>query len=424
MSKLTSNQLEQIALESRSASRIIAKQNTATKNAVLKSMANKIDLAESEILQANKKDLQYAKDNQLSDAMIDRLMLDHHRIQEMVVALEEVAELSDPVGEKTEALIRPNGIRVQQMRIPLGVILMIYESRPNVTVEASALCLKSGNAVIMRGGSDAFNSNQALAECWKKALVENDLPEQAVTVLESTEREVLDTLLTLDKQIDLVIPRGGEGLIRYVVNNSRIPVIQHYKGVCHLYIDKDADLEMGEDLLINGKVSRPGVCNSLETLLVHKDIATSFLPEAAERLSENNVEIRGCDKTVAILSKKMQGIKPVTDEDFDAEFLALIIAVKVVDSFDDAIAHIEKYSSDHTEVIVTENTNTANHFIQTVNSSVVMVNASSRFSDGGQLGLGAEIGISTSRLHAYGPMGIQALTTQKFVVCGEGQVRK
>lgn len=424
MSKLTSNQLEQIALESRSASRIIAKQNTATKNAVLKSMANKIDLAESEILQANKKDLQYAKDNQLSDAMIDRLMLDHHRIQEMVVALEQVAELSDSVGEKTEALIRPNGIRVQQMRIPLGVILMIYESRPNVTVEASALCLKSGNAVIMRGGSDAFNSNQALAECWKKALVENDLPEQAVTVLESTEREVLDTLLTLDKQIDLVIPRGGEGLIRYVVNNSRIPVIQHYKGVCHLYIDKDADLEMGEDLLINGKVSRPGVCNSLETLLVHKDIATSFLPEAAERLSENNVEIRGCDKTVAILSKKMQGIKPVTDEDFDAEFLALIIAVKVVDSFDDAIAHIEKYSSDHTEVIVTENTNTANHFIQTVNSSVVMVNASSRFSDGGQLGLGAEIGISTSRLHAYGPMGIQALTTQKFVVCGEGQVRK
>ncbi len=424
MNNLTSTQLEQIGSESRAGSRIIARQGTASKNAVLLSMVKKIKQAEAEILKANKKDLQYAKDNNLSTAMVDRLMLNPERIQQMVEALQEVAELPDPVGEKTKPLVRPNGIKVQQMRIPLGVILMIYESRPNVTVEASALCLKSGNAVIMRGGSDAYNSNQALGKCWKQALIENDLPEQVVTVLQSTERQVLDTLLTLDQHIDLVIPRGGEGLIRYVVNNSRIPVIQHYKGVCHLYIDKDANLEMGLDLLINGKVSRPGVCNALETLLVHKDIAEQFLPLAAEKLSENNVEIRGCDKTTAFLSRKMQGIKSATKEDYDAEFLCLIIAIKVVESYDEAITHIEKYSSDHTEVIVTENTVTANNFIQSVNSSVVMVNASSRFSDGGQLGLGAEIGISTSRLHAYGPMGIQALTTQKFVVCGEGQIRE
>ncbi len=423
MKNLSTEALHQIASESRAASRVIAGQTSEIKNAILLTMADKINNSQATILAANLKDLQSAKENNLSAAMLDRLMLNPDRIQQMIFALKEVAELDDPIGEKTQPLVRPNGIRVQRMRIPLGVILMIYESRPNVTVEASALCLKSGNAVIMRGGSDAYHSNQALAECWQQALSEHNLPQTVVTVLKSTQRQVLETLLTLDQFIDLVIPRGGEGLIRYVVKNSRIPVIQHYKGVCHLYIDKDADLEMGKKLLINGKVSRPGVCNSLETLLVHSEIASEFLTVAAENLSENNVEMRGCEKTIEILSNKMQGVKLATDEDFDAEFLALIIAIKVVDCFDQAIAHIEKYSSDHTEVIVTENNTTANDFIQKVNSSVVMVNASSRFSDGGQLGLGAEIGISTSRLHAYGPMGIQALTTQKFVVCGDGQIR-
>ncbi len=423
MKNLSTEALQQIASESRAASRVIAGQTSEIKNAILLTMADKINNSQATILAANLKDLQSAKENNLSAAMLDRLLLNPDRIQQMIFALKEVAELDDPIGEKTQPLVRPNGIRVQRMRIPLGVILMIYESRPNVTVEASALCLKSGNAVIMRGGSDAYHSNQALAECWQQALSEHNLPQTVVTVLKSTQRQVLETLLTLDQFIDLVIPRGGEGLIRYVVKNSRIPVIQHYKGVCHLYIDKDADLEMGKKLLINGKVSRPGVCNSLETLLVHAEVASEFLTVAAENLSENNVEMRGCEKTIEILSNKMQGVKLATDDDFDAEFLALIIAIKVVDCFDDAIDHIEKYSSDHTEVIVTENNTTANDFIQKVNSSVVMVNASSRFSDGGQLGLGAEIGISTSRLHAYGPMGIQALTTQKFVVCGDGQIR-
>jgi len=382
-------------------------------------MAASLDKSRTKIIEANNIDLKKAEEKGLSSALIDRLKLNDDRIDSMIKAIKEIVQLDDPVGTIENIKTRPNGIQVGTMRIPLGVIAIIYEARPNVTSDAAALCIKSGNGVILRGGSEAFNSNIAIVEALKKGIEEVGVNPDIITFIPTTEREAMTELLKLEEYIDLVIPRGGEGLIRFVTGNSRIPVIKHYKGVCHLYVDKDADSDIAINLLIDGKTSRPAVCNALETLLVHKDIAAKFLPQAASVLKKKNVDIRGCDKTIKYIPDAIGA----TEDDYYAEYLDLIIAVKVVDSYEEAVDHIAKYGSNHTDVIATRNIFTAHKFIQDVDSSSVMVNASSRFADGGELGLGAEIGISTSKLHAYGPMGLEALTTRKFVVIGEGQTR-
>jgi glutamate-5-semialdehyde dehydrogenase len=334
--------------------------------------------------------------------------------------LREIAELEDPVGATTRAWDRPNGLEISKVRLPLGVIMMIYESRPNVTMDAAALCIRSGNAVVFRGGSEAMHTNRVLATIVQQALTDAGLPEKAVQLVPTQEREAIDILLTLDQSIDLVIPRGGENLIRRVVERSRIPVVQHYKGICHVYVDAAADLDKASEIAFNAKVSRPGVCNAMETLLVDKQIAETFIPEIAQRYAEYNVEIRGCETTCSISEKT----KPARDEDWDTEFLDLIIAIRVVDGLDEAIAHIDQHGSNHTASVVTENPQVAERFLNSIDASCVMVNASTRFNDGGELGLGAEMGISTTRIHAYGPMGVEALTAEKYVVRGTGQVRK
>ena len=367
----------------------------------------------------NEKDLAAGREKGLSAAMLDRLALSDQVIESMIIGLQEVAALPDPVGEIDEMIKRPNGLMVGRMRIPLGVIGMIYESRPNVTVDAAALCLKAGNAILLRGGSEAIHSNLALAKVLQDALASEKINPAAIQVVPTTDREAVNVLLSLEEYIDLIIPRGGEGLIRFVAENSRIPVLKHYKGVCHVFVDSDADIDMAIDIVLNGKCQRPGVCNALETLLVHKDIASTFLPLVASRLVAASVELRGCSRTKEILPD----IKDAVEEDWPAEFLDLILAVKVVDDLDAAMDHIVKYGSQHTEVIVTKSYANAHRFIKEVDASAVMVNASTRFSDGGQFGLGAEIGISTTKLHAYGPMGLKELTTKKFIVYGDGQVR-
>lgn len=411
--------IAQMAKDARKASFSVANLSTAQKDAALSAMAAKLVERTELILSENERDLVAGKENGLTDAMIDRLRLTPERIQDLANALTEVTQLPDPVGTIADMKVRPNGMQVGKMRIPLGVIAMIYESRPNVTAEAAALCLKSGNAVVLRGGKEALYSNLVIAKCLHEALVEQNIDPNAICVVPDTDRAVMNELMTLSDDIDLIIPRGGEGLIRFVTENSRIPVIQHFKGVCHLYIDEDADIQMGLDLLLNGKTQRTGVCNSLETLLVNQAIAEQFLPLAAKAMAEKGVKIHACERSIGYFDNA----EPATTADWDAEYLALEIAVKVVDDFDASIAHLETYSSGHTEVICTKDYARANEFVRRVNSAVVMVNASSRFSDGGQLGLGAEIGISTSKLHAYGPMGLESLTTQKFVVMGNGQIR-
>jgi glutamate-5-semialdehyde dehydrogenase len=328
--------------------------------------------------------------------------------------------LPDPVGKIEDFLKRPNGLQVGRMRVPLGVIAMIYESRPNVTVDAAALCLKAGNAIILRGGSEAIHSNIALATILQQALSEHNIDQNAVQIIPVNDRLAINHLLTLEEEIDLVIPRGGEGLIRFVSEKSRIPVLKHYKGVCHLFVDKDADLDKATPLVINSKTHRPGVCNALEGLLVHQDVAEKYLPVIAEALTVLGVELRGCPSSVKIANQ----IKKATAEDWGTEFLDLILCVKVVQNFEEAKRYIQKYGSQHTESIITENYSTAHRFVAEVDASAVMVNTSTRFNDGGQLGLGAEIGISTTKLHAYGPMGLEELTTRKFVVFGQGQIRK
>lgn len=411
--------LIELAKKSRTASNQLARLSTKNKNEILSAMADSLRNEEANILQANAVDIQDGNEKGLSSAMIDRLLLTKERINGMAEALEEIVHLSDPVGLMSDFKIRPNGLQVAKMSIPLGVIAIIYEARPNVTSDAAGLCLKSGNAVILRGGSEAFNSNMAVVNALHKGLEKFGVDTAVVTFVPTTDREAMLELLKLDDYIDLVIPRGGEGLIRFVAENSRIPVIKHYKGVCHLYVDKDADVETAIRLLIDGKTSRPGVCNALETMIVHKDIAEKFLPLAEIEMKKRGVEIRGCEKTKSILPE----IVSAKDEDFGTEFLSLIIASKVVGNYEEAVSHIEKFGSNHTDVIVTNSLQTSQRFIRDVNSSSVMVNASSRFADGGEMGLGAEIGISTTKLHAYGPMGLDALTTKKFVVIGEGQTR-
>ena len=412
--------VETLAADCEQAARELSTLPTEKKNRVLRRMADALEAEEEAILAANGQDVSAAREEGISDALIDRLVLNPERIEKMADALRDVASFADPVGEMSSTTKRPSGIEVGKMRIPLGVVGMIYEARPNVTADAAGLCFKAGNAVLLRGGSNAFRSNQAIASALHEALEAENVNPAAVTVVPTTDRAAVEEMLTLNEHIDLIIPRGGEGLIRYVDETSRIPVIKHYKGVCHLYVDRNADLSVAEDLLLDGKVSRPSVCNALETLLVHEDVADDFLPRAKELLGDAGVELRGDARTRAIL---LDGVEEATEDDYAAEYLDLTLAVRVVDSDEAARAHITEYGSNHTEVIVTDTLPTARRFVRSVDASVVLVNASSRFSDGGELGLGAEIGISTTKLHAYGPMGLDALTTEKFVVYGDGETR-
>jgi len=409
-----------MAKKAKAASRVAAQLNSTKKNILLNAIATAIENNSDMIIEENSKDIAAGREKGLSQAMLDRLVLNDKGIKEISAAIREIVALADPIGDIDKLSLRPNGIQVGKMRIPLGVIAMIYEARPNVTAEAAALCIKSGNAVILRGGSEAIYSNLAIAQCLHQVLTTHDIDENIVSVVPDTSRSVIEDLLQQSETIDLVIPRGGEGLIRYVSENSRIPVIQHYKGVCHLYIDRYADLDKAVDILVNGKTQKPSACNAFETVLVHNDISASFLPLAAKALNDAaQVKIHACKDSLGYFSNA----ELATEEDYKAEYLAQEIAVKVVNSFDMAISHINEFTSDHTEVIISQDISRTQKFVRQINSSVVMVNASSRFSDGNQLGLGSEIGISTSKLHAYGPMGLEALTTEKFVVFGDGQVR-
>ena len=413
------DQMVTLAREAQEATRILATLSATVKNEMLQRMATALEAAVPALMEANEKDLLQAREKGLSAAMVDRLVLNEERIGAMAGGLREVAELPDPVGEITGMWRRPSGIQVGRMRIPLGVIGIVFESRPNVTADAAALCLKSGNAVILRGGSEAINSNLAIGDVLRKELLAMGLPSGALQVVPTTDRAAITELLKLEEYIDLIIPRGGEGLIRFVSENSRIPVIKHYKGVCHTFVDASADYEMAERICINAKVQRPGVCNAMETLLIHQDIAETFVPLIAAALKAKGVEVRGCSVTREFAPE----VKPAVEEDWGTEFLDLILAVRVVEDLEAAITHIRRYGSLHTEVIVTRDYANSQRFLREVNSSVVMVNASSRFSDGHQFGLGAEIGISTTKLHSFGPMGLEDLTTRKFIVLGDGQIR-
>lgn len=413
-------EVRKIAANARQASFAMARLSSGAKDRLLLSMADALISAKELLVAENARDLDAGRAKGLSTAMLDRLMLDEARIKGIADALREVALLPDPVGGVDKMWLRPNGLQVGKMRIPLGVIGIIYEARPNVTADAAALCLKAGNAVILRGGSEAIHSNRAIAAILCAEMAKAGIPEGALSLIPFTEREGVLEMLRQEELIDLIIPRGGESLIRFVVENSRIPVIKHYKGVCHLFVDKTADIPMAGKIIINAKTQRPGVCNALETLLVHREIAETFLPRIADALKALNVEIRG-DGTVCT---HIPDAIAANEDDWYAEYLDLILAVKVVDSMDEAIDHINRYGSLHTEVIVTSDYGNAQRFIREVNSSTVMVNASTRFADGGQLGLGAEIGISTTKLHSFGPMGLEDLTTTKFIVFGNGQVRE
>ncbi len=412
-----------LARRAREASHPLARATREQKDRVLLRLAESLSVNQSRLLEANARDVEAARAAAMAPALIDRLVLNPKRIDDMIRGLQDVAALPDPVGEETEHWTRPNGMRVARVGIPLGVILMIYESRPNVTVDAAALCLKSGNAVILRGGKEARSSNEALANLLRDVLLLEGLPEDCCLFVPESDRELMLALLQQDALIDLCIPRGGEGLIRFVAQHSRVPVIKHYKGVCHLYVDAAADLGMALTLVENGKVSRPSACNALECLLVHRDVAGKLLPQLGERLGRAGVELRA-DAAALPLLHSSGPVVPLRPEDLGTEFLALVLVVKVVDSYEEAIAHILRYGSLHTECIVTEDAAVARRFLRDVDASMVGWNVSTRFNDGGELGLGAEMGISTTKLHAFGPMGLRELTTRKFVVTGEGQVRR
>jgi glutamate-5-semialdehyde dehydrogenase len=410
-----------IAKGAKDASRHLVTLGSSEKADVLKKMASAIMINSAILKEKNEIDVRNAAANGLSTAMIDRLTLTDRVIEGMAAALTEIADLPDPIGSITNMTTRPNGLMVGRMRIPLGVVAMIYESRPNVTADAVGLCLKSGNACVLRGGSEAFNSNQAIVKVLKETLEGTSINPDAIGFIPVTDRAAINEMLKLEEYIDLVIPRGGEGLIRAVGENSRIPVLKHYKGVCHTYVDSEADMDKAFKVCFNAKVQRPGVCNAMETLLVNEDIAEKFLPEMIAMFEKAGVEIRGCPKTKALVPSVR---KDASESDWYEEYVDLILSVKVVGSLDEAIDHIEKYGSNHTEAIITENYTKAMRFLKEVDSSTVLVNASTRFSDGSQFGLGAEVGISTSKIHAYGPMGIEGLTIEKFVCFGDGQIRQ
>ena len=413
------SEIRSAALACRDAAAALAQLDTAARDALLHAMADALDAQADTILAANARDIDAAEARGTSGALLDRLRLDADRLAGVSAAVREVADLPDPVGQVTRDDVRPNGIRVRKVRVPLGVIAMIYEARPNVTADAAALCIKAGNGVILRGGSEAIHSNTAIAQALRTAIQAQGIGADVLTLVTDLRRETVLELLQLHDVIDLAIPRGGEGLIRFVAEHARVPVIKHYKGVCHLFVDASADPDLALRLLLDGKTGRPSACNALETLLVHADIADAFVPRAIAALQARGVEVRGD----AGIAARADGVVAIGKDDDAAEFLDLVIAARVVDSIDAALAHIRRFGSDHTEVIATRDEGNARRFVAALRSAVVMVNASSRFSDGGELGLGAEIGISTTRLHAYGPMGLEALTVERFVVEGVGQVR-
>uniref|UniRef100_UPI00405783B5 glutamate-5-semialdehyde dehydrogenase n=1 Tax=Candidatus Electronema sp. TaxID=2698783 RepID=UPI00405783B5 len=421
---MTNTEIEQLitgmAEKGRKAARKLAALPTDVKDSILLAAAKELEAQRDFIKAENKKDVDAGREKGLSLAMLDRLTLSDKVISSMIQGLHEIAALPDPVGKMDEMKRRPSGITVGRMRVPLGVIGMIYEARPNVTIDAAALCLKAGNGVLLRGGSEAIHSNLALAGLLQKVLASHNVPAEAAQVIPVTDRYGINVMLAQEQFIDVIIPRGGEGLIRFVTENSKIPVLKHYKGVCHMYVDESGDVETGIRLAINGKTQRPGVCNALEGMLIHKTIAPCFLPAAAKELMAAGVELRGCEQSRAIIPE----IVPAQDSDWGTEFLELKMIVKVVDDMDEAIRYIEQYGSQHTEVIVTNSYANSQRFLREVDASAVMINASSRFNDGGQFGLGAEIGISTTKLHAYGPMGLEELTTRKFVVYGAGEIRQ
>ncbi|MDI6727961.1 MAG: glutamate-5-semialdehyde dehydrogenase [Thermodesulfovibrionales bacterium] len=408
------------AREAKEGARSLAKASSKQKNITLIKMAGALKDRAGELISENKKDIEYAEKKGLSKALIDRLTLNEKRIDEMSQGLVEVAQLPDPVGEITRMWQRPNGMTVGRMRVPIGVIGIIYEARPNVTADATSLCLKAGNAVILRGGSEAINSNRAIVNILRDTAKAEGIHEGAITFIDIPEREAVMEMLKLEGIIDLIIPRGGEGLIRTVTENSRIPVLKHYKGVCHVFVDRDADLIMAEEICFNAKVQRPGTCNAMETMLVDEAIAEGFLPKMLKRFEEAGVELRGCPKTISIYPD----INEVGEDDFYNEYLDLILNIKVVKDMEDAMDHIAKYSSAHSDAIVTMNYDRAMRFLKEVDSSAVLVNASTRLNDGFQFGLGAEIGISTDKIHARGPMGLEELTCTKFIVFGSGQLRE
>ncbi|MCC7201818.1 MAG: glutamate-5-semialdehyde dehydrogenase [Nitrospirae bacterium] len=412
--------IEEKGRKAREGARRLAVLSSAVKNRALIEMADAIEAASGRLKEENGKDIRAGEAGELSSALIDRLTLNDKRIREMAQGLREVAALPDPVGEVTRMWTRPNGMQVGKIRVPIGVIGIIYESRPNVTVDSAGLCIKAGNSVFLRGGSEAIHSNKAIAKILIDAGLKAGLPEGAITLVDIVDREAVMAMLRMDHYIDLIIPRGGEELIRTVSANSTIPVIKHYKGICHTYVDEDADAGMAGEICFNAKVQRPGTCNAMETMLVHKGAAERVLPGLLEKFRKAGVEIRGCSRTRQL----DPAIRLATEEDWDTEHLALILNIKIVDDMDEALRHIETHGSQHSEAIVTNNHKRAMQFLRAVDAAAVFVNASTRLHDGGQFGLGAEIGISTTRIHARGPMGLEELTSMKFIVLGDGQLRE
>ncbi|MFT6915695.1 MAG: glutamate-5-semialdehyde dehydrogenase [Motiliproteus sp.] len=412
--------MAQLGAQARSASAVLARANTGIKNAALLAIATALDSSRAALLEANGLDMDNGAAKGLDAAMLDRLALTPPRIDAMIEGLRQVARLPDPIGGITDMNFMPSGIQVGRMRVPLGVVGIIYESRPNVTAEAASLCLKSGNATILRGGSEAINSNQAIAACIRQGLLAEGLPETAVQVVETTDREAVAELITMSECVDVIVPRGGKGLIERVSRDARVPVIKHLDGICHVYIDAQADPEKALAIAINAKTHRYGTCNTMETLLVNEQVADLMLPMLAKAYAEKGVELRGCAKSCVLLP----GISVATDADWSTEYLAPILALKVVVSMDDAIAHINHYGSQHTDAIVTENYSLGRRFLTEVDSSSVMINASTRFADGFEYGLGAEIGVSTDKIHARGPVGLEGLTSQKYIVLGDGHIRQ
>ncbi len=414
------NYTEELGLKAKNAEPAIVSASTLQKNNALSAISKALIENKNLIMAENAKDLQKAKENGMSEAMQDRLKLDEKRIEGMAKGVDELIALNDPIGQIIDGFTRPNGLRISKVRVPLGVIGIIFESRPNVTVDAAALCLKAGNAVILKGGKEAINSNKCLGNIMRKAIEETGLPADIIQVVENTSRETTNELMKLNKYLDVLIPRGSAGLIQAVVNNATVPVIETGTGNCHVYVDSSADLDMAVNITDNGKTQRPSVCNAVESLLVHKDCAEKFLPMIAERFKSHNVKIYGCDRTIEILGNS---VEKATDNEYATEFLDYVISVKVVDSIDEAIAHIRKFGTKHSECIVTKSLENAEKFQKEVDAAAVYVNASTRFTDGGEFGFGAEIGISTQKLHARGPMGLTELTTFKYLVNGNGQIR-
>lgn len=412
-------QVAAVAQKAKEAARRLAYLSTDVKNRALYAMADALEKRTEEILAANELDVKAGRDKGLSRALIDRLMLSDDRVKDMAEGLRVVASLPDPVGEVESMWTRPNGLQVGRTRVPLGVVGIIYEARPNVTVDAAGLCLKAGNAVVLRGGSEAINSNRAVTRVIAAAATAAGVPEGTVNLVEVTDRAAVNAMLRMNEYIDVIIPRGGAGLIQTVVQNATVPVIETGVGNCHVYVDRDADLDMARDIVINAKCQRPGVCNAIESLLVHRDVAGVFLPGALQALKEAGVEVRGCSYT----RKEADWVKPATEEDYATEYLDLVISVKVVDGMDEALEHIYRYGTRHSEAIVTENYTRGMRFLKEVDAAAVYINASTRFTDGFQYGFGAEIGISTQKLHARGPMGLKELTTIKYIVFGTGQIR-